>query len=173
MNDTITSVNVEARLDRMEKMIAELHGSVQQVPDLVAIAADTFDETVTQLDNRGVNLDTRLAGTLDLLEVLTKPETLQSIQALLEIANKGPDLISIGVDSLDEMMKGSNLDPIQVGSAGMTILESFQSASAVTPIKAGGIFSILGKLRDPDINLALGYIFTILKELGKNLKEKS
>jgi uncharacterized protein YjgD (DUF1641 family) len=173
MNDTMTTVNMAERLERMEKMITDLHDSVHQVPDLVAIAADTFDETVTTLDSRGVDVDTRLRGTLELIEMLTKPETLQSIQALLALANRGPDLISIGVDSLDEMMRDSNLDPIQLGTTTATVLESVQAASSMPATKAGGIFSIVGKLRDPEINLALGFIFNILKELGKNLKDKS
>lgn len=157
------------------EMVAKLDGLLQfadQAPGLMAMTADMADEAYRKADARGVSLDQRLGVALEMAEKLTAPEMVNKLDSLLQLADQAPGIIAMAVDWMDESFKGaseSGFDPkvlTQVAGAANTALTR---AKDEHPTKSGGIFKLLGALKDEDRQKGLGFLLNFLKYFGQKL----
>lgn len=99
-----------SRTRTLEQALFERMGVT--VDDAVATGTDFVDETVSRAVASGVDVDSRISGLAELLEQLTRPETMNSLQSLIEhlpqlarlaqLANEFPKLLATAGDFLDE-----------------------------------------------------------------------
>ncbi|MDX1407091.1 MAG: DUF1641 domain-containing protein [Saprospiraceae bacterium] len=155
------------RMDRMEAHMEELRSLSTQIPGLMAIGVDTLDEAVGQWQDNGVNVEHRMKHAARLLELATTDETVRQLETLLEISERLPGLLSIAVDSLDEMAMEADLDGIMKTATAAGTALAKTHAEPGTQIR--GIFGLLRALRDPDRQRAMSFLMNFLKHFGKQL----
>jgi uncharacterized protein YjgD (DUF1641 family) len=107
-------VHLLDRLDTIERAVDALERIEQQLPDAVETTADVIDDELTRAADRGVVLDERAGGALQLAEKLTEPRTVEVLTALLdrldrleqlaELADQVPDAAMITVDTIDDAL---------------------------------------------------------------------
>ncbi len=147
---------------------------VDQTPGLVAMAVDMADEGYRQAKARGVHLEERLGAALQIAEKLTAPAMVEKLEQLLQLADQAPGLVAMTVDMLDEEMRRLPLADIDLPSL-LELAAQFSAAAkaakTMPDTKVGGIFSMLRTMRDPDRQMALGYLMNIAKAWGQALKK--
>ncbi len=134
------------RLDRLEQLAA----LAEELPDAARVTVDTIDDALTRAADRGVVVDER--------------------------AREGRALSRLGelfrTDEFEALLDSGVLDPqaLQVvGSLGSALVDTQKEASrGDTPTQ--GVFGLLGALRDPDVQRAVGFITTLAKKFGRNLR---
>lgn len=107
-------VHLLDRLDTIERAVDALERIERQMPDAVEMTADVIDEELTRAAERGVVLDERAGGALQLAEKLTEPHTVEVLTALMdrldrleqlaELADQLPDAALVTVDSIDDAL---------------------------------------------------------------------
>lgn len=98
--------SIERRLDRIESRARQNGPSLlpegESPAALLATFTDTMDDLLRRLAERGIDVDDRGRRIVCLLEDLTRPETLSTINQSLQALRELPGLISMAADSLDE-----------------------------------------------------------------------
>ncbi|HKL88149.1 MAG TPA: hypothetical protein VJ884_04020, partial [Salinibacter sp.] len=107
-------VHLLDRLDTIERAVDALERIEERMPDAVEMTADMVDEELTRAAERGVVLDERAGGALQLAEKLTEPHTVEVLTALIdrldrleqlaELADQLPDAAMVTVDSIDDAL---------------------------------------------------------------------
>lgn len=105
----------------MVEKIDTLISSFDQAPGMISMAVDMADEVAKTSAKKGIDLDERLRGALEIAEKLTAPEMVSNINGLVEIAKQAPHTISMMVDIADDTVKTA-------AEKGVDINERFQSA---------------------------------------------
>ena len=161
-----------ARIDTLEKAVDRLSNLLDQGPGMVSMVTDMADETYRQAAAKGVNLEERLGNALQIAEKLTSPTMLENINKLTQTMEQGPGLMAMTVDMVDEMYRRSaanGLDLQEVGNITGKTLQALSEASRQPAPKAGGMFSLLKAIKDPDRQKAIGFWLNLTKSLGKRL----
>lgn len=106
------SAGLEARLARIEAMLEQVSRQLEQVTPMSAMAVDIVDELAADAVARGVDPAERLRGLMRLMETMSEPSTVRTLQGilervdrlepLLEVVDQAPGLIAMGVDIFDE-----------------------------------------------------------------------
>jgi uncharacterized protein YjgD (DUF1641 family) len=119
-----------SRTRTLEQALFERMGV--SVDDAVATGTDFVDETVSRAVASGVDVDARISALAELLEKLTRPETMASVQSLIDqlpqlarlaqLANEFPKLLATAGDFLDEQQlhmaeQGIDVEKALTGSA--------------------------------------------------------
>ncbi len=104
---------VEARLERIENMLARFEAVADQVPGLVALASDVADEWATR-DGR---VDARLTEVVNLLKRATRPEVLQSLQTLVAQLEAAPGMFAMVGDMVDDFARSAAADGADLHTA--------------------------------------------------------
>jgi uncharacterized protein YjgD (DUF1641 family) len=162
------------------KIVESLHSLlnlVEQGPGLVAMATDSVDGMMTQVNASPVKIQDRIVGTAEILEKLTDPKTVEGLKTTLELSRQAPGLVAMAMDSVDDFMQNHSEDV----SDSLSFLrkdnllflkkasDSLSESLNEEPAKIGGFFGMFRILRDADRRKALGFFFNILKNLGKKL----
>ncbi len=143
----------------------------KQAPGLMAMLGDMADDAVRQAAQNGVDLDARLRNGLYALERLTADSTIEQLDTLLTLAERAPGIVAMTADMADEAMakaQAEGLDPQAVGEMLKQTTVALSKARQAPPKKVG-LFGLMGALKDPDRQKALGFLMNFLKELGRNL----
>jgi hypothetical protein len=122
-----------------------------QVPTLVAVLMDSFDETVRVARDNGVDIE---RGVLNGAEA-----------ALRFGATMDPDKVR----ELDALLKSGILAPGTlrvVGELGRALTET-----AASPPPPMGFVGLLKALAQPDVQRALGFLVTFAEHFGRRLRE--
>ncbi|MGF1469762.1 MAG: DUF1641 domain-containing protein [Sandaracinaceae bacterium] len=90
---------IDARLARIEASLRRYDAIAEQAPAFVAAATDAFDEAAT-LAGRP---DERMRRAASLLERLSRPETLDALETLVDALEAAPGLVATAVDAVDEL----------------------------------------------------------------------
>ena len=132
--------------------LAELAKVSQQIPGMIAAIGDVFDEFQEQCATDGINLEASLT---------------QSLQAVLRL---GSQLDTDKIELLSRLMQSDilNSDTITAATAAATALKSCQQEAG--PTEKVGLFGLLGLLRDPDIQHAVGFASKFGKKFGKQIE---
>lgn len=212
-----SGVNIEERmrsalhlLTRLTepKLIEQLEGLLtlaEQAPGLAAMAGDMVDNAYRSAANHGIDLETRTATALHLLNRLTEPQMVQQVEGLLALADQLPGFVAMAGDMADDayrsatnagvdiemmvkqggiaaqrfsnlmcspeftaLMDSGMLDPKAVrllGNAASALVASQQQH----PQKLGPV-GLLGALRDPEVQKALGFFMTFAKAFGRSIE---
>ncbi len=180
----------------MVSKIEQLMLAVDQAPYFAAMVGDMVDETQRQAASNGIDLEQRLGTGLALAEKLTRPQMVEQLNGLLDMADTAPGFVAMLGDMADEayrnaLSKGVDLEALMgqgLTAAGKlsALLESgilddgavrmvgatgkALAQASHQPIEPAGLFGLLGALRDPDTKRALGFLLNVGSNLGKELK---
>ncbi len=160
---------VEQKLDRLEQRLAFL----DQMPAVLEAAAATADDLA-----RTHQLHERVEHALTLVEKLTRPETLEKLESLLELANAAPDHLAGILGTVDDLATQARDQGVDLGSlvpdlANMLVSSLRAVQSARTHMTQPGLFAVLGALRDPDVSRAFGFGIQFARTLGKDLEQSA
>lgn len=95
-----TLARIDARLERLERSLAPLSALAEHAPSLVATVGDIVDEHAAKLGD----VEERAKALGDLLERLTRPQTLASLRRVVDVAESAPHLVATAADVFDELM---------------------------------------------------------------------
>lgn len=95
-----TLERIDARLARLEQALAPVVELGSQGSAVVATAVDVFDDHAARLGD----IEARVQSSVDVLERLTRPQTMASLRQLVDIAESAPKLVAVLADVLDETM---------------------------------------------------------------------
>lgn len=114
---------VEARLERIENMLARFEAVADQVPGLVALASDVADEWATR-DGR---VDARLTEVFNLLKRATRPEVLQSLQTLVTQLEAAPGMFAMVGDMVDDFARSAEADGADLHTATSHLFDTLRA----------------------------------------------
>jgi uncharacterized protein YjgD (DUF1641 family) len=163
--ERLTAPETVEKLDNVFKL-------TEQLPGLVAMQADMFDEAYRKADALGINVDRRLKRGLAIAEKLTSPPMMEKIENLLKLSDQAPGLIAMTVDMWDERMKQLNesgFDPKNLMEVSVMANNALTKSRQEPPAKVGGIFGIFKLLRDPDRQKGIGFLMNFIKHFGRNI----
>lgn len=122
---------IERKLDRLTPLLdSPVVEGAGALPGVMAAGVDVVDEEMGKLQERGIDPDARLRQALSLLERLSEPETMRSMETALELAHEVPGLASMVVDIIDEETGRLNelgIDPVDALSRGARAALEFGS----------------------------------------------
>ena len=145
---------LNARLDSMAEVIDALRPLVAlagQVPGLVAMAGDSFDEIMQTANDSGIDVERGLlngAGAALRFGATMDPEKVRTIEALFNSGVLGPAALRTVGDLAQAMVDTASAPPSSVGAMGL--------------MKA---------LAQPDVQRALGFLITFAEHFGRRLRE--
>jgi uncharacterized protein YjgD (DUF1641 family) len=123
---------LEQRFARLESALDDLTSLLDRLPAAIA----SFTDLIDGLDDRGLDLNERVQGSLRILERVTAPDNLQrldrlldrvsALASLLESAGQVPGLIGAGVDLLDEWMERLAEAGIDVDERGRILAQALE-----------------------------------------------
>lgn len=165
--------NLEERLAILEERTAWLDEAREMAPRMMGTAGDVFDAFAERH-----NLDERMNSALELVERLTRPQTLSQLAMALEVAESLPKFLATVGDTVDGYAdtaeaNGVDLDSFapRLGRLSTQLATALQSADRSEPAPAG-IFALLREFRDPNVLQALGFALTFAKSFGSILKRQ-
>ncbi len=175
----------------------------QEAPGLVAMMADMFDEAVRNAAAEGVDLESRLKGVLQLAGQLTEPGTLEALHTVLGLLGEAPGFVAMVADMADEQIRTAAAEGIDVDARLKGILKltgrltdpetthalegllDVNSVHAVGALgqalahsqdkapEAIGPMGLWKKLKDPDVQYAMGFLMNVAQHMGRELKAGS
>ncbi len=160
---------VEQKLDKLEQRLAFL----DQMPAVLEAGVSTADDLA-----RTHQLHERMERALVLVETLTRPETLQKLEQLVELANAAPDHLAGILGTVDDLASQARDQGLDLGAlvpdlANMALSSLRAMQQARTHVDEPGLFAVLGALRDPDVSRAFGFGLQFARTLGKDLKQSA
>ena len=103
---------IDERLSRIESMLAQLQHQLDQALPMAAMTMDIVDEVANDAVARGVDPVERVKALVALVETLSEPDTVNTLQGilrrvdrvepLLEVVDQLPGLAAMAVDIFDE-----------------------------------------------------------------------
>lgn len=112
------------RLDQIENVLDRVEMLSSTLPGAIAAAADTFDDLAARGQEKGVDIDERVAGALELADRLTEPKTVKvlselvgkidQLQGLLDLADQAPGMMAAVVDTVDHVFQRAEAAGIDV-----------------------------------------------------------
>lgn len=165
--DTLS--RIEARLERIEERLARLDAVTEQAPGIAATAGDIFDEWATN-DGRA---DQRLRALASLVEKVTRPEVLATLDQAVTMAESVPGVVATGVDTFDELVREANAQGIDVDRSLVALVRLLGHADRAlaharqAPPRRVGAFGLLRALRDPGVQRAMGFLLDVAGGFGE------
>jgi len=150
MTEPETAAALGAVLDRAEHL-ERLSALAEEAPDAIATVVDMLDSEYARAAERGYDPEQILRQSFSALGRLGDLFQSDEFEALLESGVLDPEALQA------------------VGSLGSALVESQKEARrGETPRK--GFFGLLGALRDPDVQRAIGFVTSFAKKFGQNLR---
>jgi uncharacterized protein YjgD (DUF1641 family) len=152
MTEPDTAQALGAVLDRAEHLerLSELAASA---PDLIATVVDMLDAEYARAAETGYDPERLLRQTLGSLGRLGELFQSDEFEALLDSGVLDPEALQA------------------VGSLGSALVESQKEAQrGETPRR--GVFGLIGALRDPDVQRAIGFVLSFAKKFGRALNNR-
>lgn len=175
------------RIDGLEKGMGALADAAAMLPDLAATAADAADEQFRLADDAGVNPSERGQLLVQLVELVSRPETVAAVRRLVpllprladaaEQATQLPDLLATAADALDEQAarqveQGASLSGLidLAGRAAVAAGRAEQEVAAAVQPPRIGMWGLLRALRDPRIQQTLAWAIRFGQHFGERQK---
>lgn len=168
-------------------------GLLGDVPGMLNVSVDTFDETMNRLKEGGVDVLTRSQQLGVLLNLLSEPHTISlltqlmqqrdSLQMLTELVRDAPGIVSMIVDTGDELFRryqrsGEDFEHLMydlrhgvlnaqsvavVAAAGQSLAQSARDCEPAGPMR------LLGALREPEFRRGLGFLLSFVRHFSHSL----
>jgi uncharacterized protein YjgD (DUF1641 family) len=103
---------LDQRLARIERSLEKVDQLTTQIPLLMATVTEIADSQARRIPD----LDDRLEKVVGLLERLTRPQTMRSLETLLDAVEQAPHLVSTAVDVVDDLMAKAAASGVHVES---------------------------------------------------------
>jgi hypothetical protein len=152
------------RLDQIETLLDRVEMVTATIPAAVATAADTFDGIASRGQEKGIDIDERVSGALQLAEKLTEPRTIivlsqlvervDQLQELLELADQAPGFVAMAVDTVDHVVQRANEAGIDVDARLRSTyglgekLTSPETVNALGAVLDPGAVTVVGMIGD-------------------------
>ncbi len=143
-----TLQRIDERLARLERAADRIESAAAGAPAALAAAVDTADDLARRAQDRGIDLDARLAGAARLLERLTDPRTERVLERLLaaaplleralDAAESAPGLLAAAVDTADSLAdraRGSGIDLDERVRVVARVLERLTAPEALAAVE--------------------------------------
>lgn len=101
---------IDARLARLEEAMAPVAELGREAPKMLATVTDVVDDKAAQLGD----VEHRLTALSDVVERLSRPQTLASLRKLVDIAENAPGLLATFTDVVDELMAEAGEDGLEL-----------------------------------------------------------
>lgn len=111
---TDVSMTVEDRLSRIERSLDRIASGMNQAPVMLSMATDSIDEYLGAAKQEGIQIEDRLKDTLHLLGRLSDPKINRSLNNLLDTIEQAPGLVSMTMDTVDELVSQSNQGAVRL-----------------------------------------------------------
>jgi uncharacterized protein YjgD (DUF1641 family) len=145
-----TAAALGALLDRADHL-EQLSALAEEAPTAIATVVDVLDAEYARLAKQGQDPERALRQAFGALGQLGSLFQSKEFDALLESGVLDPEALRT------------------VGSLGAALVETQKEANrGETPQR--GFFGLLGALRDPDVQHAIGFLTTFAKRFGQNLR---
>lgn len=162
---------IEQRLARLEAAVARVEDGAARAPAVVASAVDTLDDAAAALQERGVDIDARLAASLHLLERLSQPEVMKSLEAALDLTEKLPGTVAMAADTMDDVADGLRARGVDLDDRLTTLLGVMDRLTQ--PAALAAVSSMLDKVGEVRYLLESGvfepHAVHVVAELGQSL----
>jgi len=171
---------IEAKLDRLDRVL----GPLSEASAVAAVAVDSVDELAR---GQEAEVDARMKGAVQLLERISRPETLAMLTKAVDIAESMPGVVATAVDSVDELANVHGDDLRGRLEAGATLLNQLtlpKTSQLIEQVLGGlleaeaakerrlGFFGLLKALREPHTQRAVGFAVSFLESFGQALDRK-
>ncbi|TWU49070.1 DUF1641 domain-containing protein [Rubripirellula reticaptiva] len=156
VTDPVNMQAIEGLVSRLPKL-EEGSALLDELPNLVAIAMDVFDEWATQVKAEGIDLEQSLR---------------QGLHAALYLGGqiRREELDRIGFLLKSEVMSENSV--ATVGMAGSALSSCHQGTCEHPVPKRVGLFGLLGAIRDPNTQRALSFGLQFAKCFGGVLEKR-
>lgn len=132
---------------KMATQLEQLLGMADQLPGFAAMAGDVIDDAYRSAHTAGIDIETMVrqggVAAQRLSDLMRSPE----FTTLMGSGMLDPKAVSLLGSAADALIRSKEAQPQQLGPIGL-----------------------LGALRDPEVQKALGFFMTFAKEFGKNIK---
>ncbi|HFC01078.1 MAG TPA: DUF1641 domain-containing protein [Phaeodactylibacter sp.] len=166
-----------AMVEKLDAMLS----LADQAPGLISITMDAVDEGVRHSAEKGVDINERISNALLLAEKFTAPDMVEKMEGMLKLADMAPGLIAMTMDMVDDGVKSiqnSDLATIDMDKMNLkTLVEvaemtgiALSEAKEMPREKVSGIFSMLRIMKDPDRQKAIGFVMSVAKAWGRQMK---
>lgn len=154
---------------KINSAINNLCDLVEQAPGLVSLTMDSVDEGLAKMNAGSVKLDDRINGVVKLVEKLSDPKMIERVDSLIAFSDQVPGLVAMTMDSVDDLIKKNLKENAKSIDLIKNLSQALNEAQNEPPAKVGGLFGLLGALKDPGRQKALGFLMNILKNLGNKI----
>ena len=145
-----TAAALEQVLDRSDQL-AELAALAEDAPAAIATVVDILDAEYARAAAQGYDPEQTLRQAFSAFGRLGELFRTDEFEALLDSGVLDPQALQV------------------VGSLGSALVDTQEEARrGDTPNQ--GVFGLLGALRDPDVQRAVGFVTTFAKKFGQNLR---
>jgi hypothetical protein len=134
------------------RTLAALQGMahlVGQVPGTIAMVADALDGIAARAQDAGIDIDERIAATLELGEKMTARATVDGLAGVLH-----PGAVSI------------------VGMLGGALVSCYEDCMAQLEPRRYGPIKALSQLGDPDVQRGLAFLVNVARFFGRQMYAK-
>lgn len=132
---------IEAKLDRIERVLGPL-SVLAEAPAIAGTALETLDD---RAHGQEAQLDARMRGAVELLERVSRPQTLAMLNRAVDIAESLPGLVATAGDTIDDLA-----DPEQLNIHGRIEAAMALLGRMTHPKTLGVITSLLDQVTNPD-----------------------
>jgi hypothetical protein len=143
------------RVDALAELLEPLRpavGLLQQGPALAATLGDSFDDVMRQIGDSGIDVEHGL---------------LNGAAAALRF---GAFMDAAKVHEIEALLQSGVLDPAALQAMGE--LGRALSETATTTAHPVGPLALLGALRQPDVQRALGFLVIFAERFGRRLRDQ-
>lgn len=139
--------NLLARIDTLDKVVANLTTMMNQAPGLLAMGGDMLDEAYRKADAQGVSIDERLNNALVIAEKLTAPAMVEKLDKLTQFADQLPGLVAMKVDALDDMYREADANGVNIDERLSSALQLAEKLTAPEMVeKLNGLMATADQL---------------------------
>lgn len=168
------------KVEGIERRLEALDPVMEQAPGMISVATDTLDDMYALMHRSGVDMEERVKQALVLLERLSQPKVMNSLNNLLDnldllegLVLQAPGMTALMVDTVDDLIGNAAVNGVNleiIARNGMkTVQDSLAAVEKARKEKPPGVFGMLRSLSDPDVQRALNVALSLAKNTGMAL----
>ncbi len=125
-----TLARIEARLARIEDALQRGTTLVEGAAPMAAVLVDSLDDAAARAQASGADLDQRLRAALTLVDRLSAPQTVATLERALAAAESAPAAVAIATDTLDDLCARAYAAGVDVDARGRNLLIALEKLTS-------------------------------------------